>query len=98
MIEPKGMESSTTIQFMMDALKGNKHQKTKRYGSYKAYENSKDKERAEHRIYRYAEASPKHVIRIQKRLSKEHKALRQKKVVILTLFIIVGALLIFYII
>ena len=62
------------------------------YGSYQAYDNSKDQERAESRIYKYAEASETHLKRIRIRLEKEHRKLMQVKVAVLTGCMLVGAL------
>ena len=65
------------------------------YGSYQAYDNSKDQERAERRIYKYAEASERHLARIKAILQKEHRILTQKRFAVLTACAIVGVLAIF---
>ena len=69
---------------MIKSLKANKRPKGKMYGSYKAYDNSKDKERDERRIYQYAEASEEHLRRIRKTIRQHSKALLHKKVAVLT--------------
>jgi len=78
------------ILHMIQTLKANKRPKKKVYGSYKAYENSKDQERTERRIYKYAEISEKHLRLIGKRLNREHKLLMKKKVAVLTACAILG--------
>ena len=75
---------------MINTLKANKRPKKKVYGSYKAYENSKDQERTERRIYKYAEISEKHLRLIRKRLNREHKLLMEKKAAVLTACAILG--------
>jgi len=89
--------SGGAIQQMINSIRANKRPRRKVYGSYKAYENSKAQERAERRIYQYAESSQKHLRLIRKRLNKERKALMQKKVAVLTVCIIVGAFIVFII-
>lgn len=73
------MGGGGSILNMINTLKANKRPKKKVYGSYKAYENSKDQERTERRIYKYAEISEKHLRLIRKRLNREHKLLMKKK-------------------
>jgi hypothetical protein len=75
---------------MINTLKVNKRPKRKMFGSYKAYENSRDQERADTRIYQYTEASDKHLRLIRKRLNKERRFLMQKKVAVLTACAILG--------
>ena len=76
--------SGTALQ-MIQALKLNmRRPKKKMYGSYKPYENSSVKERAERRIYKYAEASEKHLRKIRERFLRQHRAMFQKKAAVFT--------------
>ena len=84
------MGGGGTILHMIQTLKANKSRKKKMYGSYKAYENSKDQDRTQRRIYKYAEISEKHLRLIRKRLNREHKLLMKKKVAVLTACAILG--------
>jgi len=91
------MGGGGSILNMINTLKANKRHKRKMFGSYKAYKNSKDQERAERRIYQYAEASEKHLRLIRKRLNRERQQLMQKKAAVLTTCAILGACAIFFI-
>ncbi|MBL4578401.1 MAG: hypothetical protein JKX74_08015, partial [Flavobacteriales bacterium] len=86
------MGGGGVILNMIQTMRANKRPRKKMYGSYKAYKNSLDQERAERRIYKYAEASEKHLRNIRRRLQREHKALKQKKVAVLTACVILGVL------
>jgi len=79
-------------QNVINLIQSKKRIEKKMYGSYKSYEDSKDKERAERRIYRYAEASEVHLKRIRDRFKRQHKALFQKKVAVLTGCVMLGVI------
>ena len=84
------MGGGGSILNMINTLKANKRPKRKMFGSYKAYENSKDQDRTQRRIYKYAEISEKHLRLIRKRLNREHKLLMKKKAAVLTACAILG--------